>query len=160
MKSKHVTKSMMEWSVGHHKEYDGVSSVVCILMWILMFWFYFQIAFILVWILMFWFYFQIVCILVWTMMFWFYFQIVFILVWILMFWFYFQIVFIPVWIVMCTAMIGVLYAIILAIILVKSPDIVPQHRRGNVSSAVGYSFLVVPLLIFEVQVFLVWEMSL
>ncbi|KAK3105125.1 hypothetical protein FSP39_017680 [Pinctada imbricata] len=60
------------------------------------------------------------------------------------------IVFIPIWIVMCTAMIGVLYAIILAIILVKSPNIVPHQSRGNVSTAIGYSCLVVPLLIFEV----------
>ena len=63
-----------------------------------------------------------------------------------------QIVFIPIWIVMCTAMIGVLYAIILAIILVKSPNIVPQQSRGNVSTAFGYSCLVVPLLIFEVRI--------
>ncbi|KAL5013874.1 hypothetical protein ScPMuIL_008144 [Solemya velum] len=60
------------------------------------------------------------------------------------------IVFIPIWIVMCVAMILVLYAIILAIILLKSPDIIPEQRRGNLSSAVGYSFLVIPLLIFEI----------
>lgn len=60
------------------------------------------------------------------------------------------IVFIPMWIVMCTAMIGVLYVIIFAIITVKSPDIIPQHRRGNISIAIGNSFIVVPLLIFEV----------
>ncbi|KAK7093484.1 transmembrane protein 185A-like [Littorina saxatilis] len=60
------------------------------------------------------------------------------------------IVFIPIWIVMCVALIGVLYAIVLAIILLKSPDIIPEQRRGNVSSAIGYSFLVVPLLVFEI----------
>ncbi|XP_064636803.1 transmembrane protein 185B-like isoform X2 [Lineus longissimus] len=59
-------------------------------------------------------------------------------------------VFIPLWIVMCVALIGVLYAIILAIILIKSPDIIPEQRRGNVYTAVGYTFLVVPLLIFVV----------
>ena len=63
-----------------------------------------------------------------------------------------QIVFIPIWIVMCVALIGVLYAVVLAIILLKSPDIIPEQRRGNVSSAVGYSFLVVPLLVFEVGI--------
>ena len=62
-----------------------------------------------------------------------------------------QIVFIPVWIVMCVALIGVLYAIILAIILLKSPDIIPEQRRGNVFSAVGYTCLVVPLLVFQVR---------
>ncbi len=63
----------------------------------------------------------------------------------------FQIVFIPMWIVMCVALVGVLYAIILAIILLKSPDIVPEQRHGNVFSAVGYTCLVVPLLVFEVS---------
>lgn len=62
-----------------------------------------------------------------------------------------DIVFIPIWIVMCVSMIGVIYAIILAIILlVKSPNMIPEQRRGNLTTAIGYSFLVVPLLIFEV----------
>lgn len=52
---------------------------------------------------------------------------------------------------MCIALIGVLYAIILAIILLKSPDIIPEQRRGNVFSAVGYTCVVVPLLVFEVS---------
>ncbi|XP_050412606.1 transmembrane protein 185A isoform X1 [Patella vulgata] len=60
------------------------------------------------------------------------------------------IVFIPIWIVMCVTLIGLLYAIVLAIILLKSPDIIPEQRRGNVSTAVGYFFLVVPLLVFEI----------
>ena len=51
---------------------------------------------------------------------------------------------------MCMALIGVLYAIILAIILLKSPDIIPEQRRGNVLSAVGYTCMVVPLLVFQV----------
>ncbi|RUS73949.1 hypothetical protein EGW08_018287 [Elysia chlorotica] len=60
------------------------------------------------------------------------------------------IVFIPVWIVMCIALIGVLYAVVLAIILVRSPDVLSEHRRGNMSVAVGYMFFVVPLLVFEI----------
>ncbi|KAK2147242.1 hypothetical protein LSH36_562g01039 [Paralvinella palmiformis] len=60
------------------------------------------------------------------------------------------IVFIPLWIVMCVALIGVLYAIILAIILLKSPDIIPEQKRGNLFSAVGYTCLVVPMLVFEI----------
>ena len=52
---------------------------------------------------------------------------------------------------MCMALIGVLYAIILAIILLKSPDIIPEQRRGNVFSAVGYTCMVVPLLVFQVS---------
>ena len=53
---------------------------------------------------------------------------------------------------MCIAMIAVLYAIILAVILLKSPDIMsPEQRRGNVFSAIGYTCVVVPLLVFEVR---------
>ena len=53
---------------------------------------------------------------------------------------------------MCVSMIGVIYAIILAIILlVKSPNIIPEQRRGNLTTAIGYSFLVIPMLIFEVS---------
>lgn len=62
-----------------------------------------------------------------------------------------QIVFIPIWIVLSIALIGVLYAIILAIILIKSPDIIPDERRGNVFAAVGYTFMVLPLLVFMVS---------
>ena len=66
-----------------------------------------------------------------------------------------QIVFIPIWIVMCVSMIGVIYAIILAIILlVKSPNMIPEQRRGNLTTAIGYTFLVIPMLIFEVSILL------
>ncbi|XP_012945248.2 transmembrane protein 185A [Aplysia californica] len=61
------------------------------------------------------------------------------------------IVFIPVWIVMCVAMIFVLYSVGLAIILLRSPDILSEQRRENVSTAIGYVFFVVPLLVFEVR---------
>ena len=55
---------------------------------------------------------------------------------------------------MCVSMIGVIYAIILAIILlVKSPNMLPEQRRGNLTTAIAYSFLVIPMLIFEVNLF-------
>lgn len=60
------------------------------------------------------------------------------------------IVFIPIWIVMCVALVGVIYAIILAIILMMSSDVGPEQRRGNIFSAVGYTCVVVPLLVFEI----------
>lgn len=60
------------------------------------------------------------------------------------------IVFIPIWIVMCVSMIGVIYVFILAIILSRSPDIIRDQRRGNVTTAIGYSLLVIPLLVFEI----------
>ena len=63
-----------------------------------------------------------------------------------------QIVFIPIWIVMCISMIGVIYAIILAIILSRSPEIIRDQRRGNLTTAIGYSLLVIPMLIFEVSI--------
>ena len=61
-----------------------------------------------------------------------------------------QIVFIPVWIVMCVALVGVIYAVILAIILLRSSDIVPEQRRGSACSAIGYTCFIIPLLVFEV----------
>jgi len=61
-----------------------------------------------------------------------------------------QIVLIPVWIVMCVALVGVIYAVILAVILLRSSDIVPEQRRGSACSAVGYTCFIIPLLVFEV----------
>jgi len=52
---------------------------------------------------------------------------------------------------MCVALVGVIYAIILAIILMMSSDVGPEQRRGNIFSAVGYTCVVVPLLVFEVD---------
>jgi hypothetical protein len=52
---------------------------------------------------------------------------------------------------MCVALVGVVYAIILAIILLRSSDIIPEQRRGSACSAIGYSCMVIPLLVFEVR---------
>ncbi|XP_014680242.1 PREDICTED: transmembrane protein 185B-like [Priapulus caudatus] len=62
------------------------------------------------------------------------------------------VILIPTWIVLSVALIGVLYAVILAIVLLKSPDIIPEQRRGNVYSAVTYTMLVIPLLVWLVSV--------
>uniref|UniRef100_A0A914XAS8 Transmembrane protein 185A n=1 Tax=Plectus sambesii TaxID=2011161 RepID=A0A914XAS8_9BILA len=62
------------------------------------------------------------------------------------------IVFIPLWILICLSLIGVLYAIILAVLLIRSIELLPEHRRQHVYSAVGYTFLVVPILIFLVLI--------
>jgi len=64
---------------------------------------------------------------------------------------YVQIVFIPAWIVMCVALVGVIYAVILAIILLRSSDIIPEQRRGSACSAIGYTCFIIPLLVFEVR---------
>jgi len=52
---------------------------------------------------------------------------------------------------MCVALVGVIYAVILAIILLRSSDIIPEQRRGSACSAVGYTCFIIPLLVFEVS---------
>ena len=61
-----------------------------------------------------------------------------------------EITFIPLWIVLCISLVGVLYTIIFAGILLRMPDVNADHRRSSTNSALGYSFLVVPLLVFLV----------
>lgn len=62
-----------------------------------------------------------------------------------------SVVFIPVWIVMFLALIVVLYSMILACLLLRSPDLFNHHRRGNVNAALGNFFFIVPLLVFEIM---------
>ena len=57
---------------------------------------------------------------------------------------------------MCLSMTGVIYAIILAILLSRSPEIIREQHRGNLTTAVGYSLLVIPMLVFEVSVMVAW----
>lgn len=61
-----------------------------------------------------------------------------------------KIIFVPLWILICLSLIGVLYAIVLAVLLIRSIDLLPEHRRQHVYTAIGYTFLVVPILIFLV----------
>jgi len=60
------------------------------------------------------------------------------------------VIFIPLWILICLSLIGVLYAIILAVLLIRSIDLLPERRRQHMWSAIGYTLLVVPLLVFLV----------
>lgn len=60
------------------------------------------------------------------------------------------VVFVPLWIIMCLAIIGVLYSIIFASILIRTPEVSPEQRRTSMNSAVSYSMIVVPLLVFLV----------
>lgn len=57
------------------------------------------------------------------------------------------VVFVPLWIVMCMAVIGVLYAVIFASILLRTPEVSAEQRRSSMHSAVSYSVVVVPLLV-------------
>ena len=51
---------------------------------------------------------------------------------------------------LCISLVGVLYTIIFAGILLRMPDVNADQRRSSTNSALGYSFLVVPLLVFLV----------
>ncbi|XP_018329122.1 transmembrane protein 185B [Agrilus planipennis] len=61
-----------------------------------------------------------------------------------------EVVFVPLWIVMCLALVGVLYTIIFAGILLRTPEVNAQQRRSSFQTALGYTFLVIPVLIFQV----------
>jgi len=61
-----------------------------------------------------------------------------------------EITFVPLWIVLCISLVGVLYTIIFAGILLRMPEVNVEQRRTSTNSALGYSFLVVPLLVFLV----------
>ncbi|ESO09891.1 hypothetical protein HELRODRAFT_156363 [Helobdella robusta] len=60
------------------------------------------------------------------------------------------IIFIPIWILLCIALICVFYVIILTLILLRSSDVMAEQKRNNTISAVGYTFIVTPLLVFNV----------
>ena len=62
------------------------------------------------------------------------------------------VIFIPLWILICLSLIAVLYAIILALLLIRSIDLLPDRRRQHMWSAVAYTLLVVPLLVFLVSI--------
>lgn len=63
-----------------------------------------------------------------------------------------EITFVPLWIVLCISLVGVLYTIIFAGILLRMTDINAEQRRTSTNSALGYSFLVIPLLVFLVLI--------
>lgn len=48
------------------------------------------------------------------------------------------------------AQVGVLYTIIVAGILLRAPGVNAEQRRMGFHTALGYTFLVVPILIFQV----------
>ena len=48
-----------------------------------------------------------------------------------------EVTFIPLWIVLCVSLIGVLYTIIFAGILLRMPDVNSDQRRSSTNSALG-----------------------
>ncbi|XP_045528395.1 transmembrane protein 185B [Pieris brassicae] len=61
-----------------------------------------------------------------------------------------EVVFVPLWILMCLSLVGVLYSIMFAGILLRSPEANIQQRRTSFNSAMAYTFTVVPILVFLV----------
>jgi len=61
-----------------------------------------------------------------------------------------EIIFIPMWIALCVSLVGVLYTIIFAGILLRIPEASVEQRRNTANSGLAYSVLVVPLLVFLV----------
>lgn len=56
----------------------------------------------------------------------------------------------PLWIVLCISLVGVLYTIVFAGILLRYTEVNAEQRRTSTNSALGYSFLVIPMLVFLV----------
>lgn len=63
----------------------------------------------------------------------------------------------PLWIVLCLSLVGVLYTIIFAGILLRTPQVNAEQRRSWFNSALAYTFLVVPILVFQVSLFYVFN---
>lgn len=63
-----------------------------------------------------------------------------------------EVVFVPLWIVMCLSLVSVLYTIIFAGILIKTPEVNARQRRTSFNAALGYTLLVVPILVFQVSI--------
>lgn len=58
------------------------------------------------------------------------------------------VVFIPSWILLCFAIVVVLYAMIYAAIVLRSPEMGSEQRRASISSASSSSLIFLPMLIF------------
>jgi len=53
---------------------------------------------------------------------------------------------------MVVAIVFMLYAVVIAILLMKATDVQPEHRNISLNSALGYVFIVIPLVIYGVSV--------
>uniref|UniRef100_A0A8R1HRG8 Uncharacterized protein n=1 Tax=Caenorhabditis japonica TaxID=281687 RepID=A0A8R1HRG8_CAEJA len=57
------------------------------------------------------------------------------------------VVFIPLWVVLSLAAVGVLYALVLSVVLIRSRHFIPSHRRQHVYSAMLHTLFVIPALV-------------
>lgn len=62
------------------------------------------------------------------------------------------VVFVPLWVAMTVALVFMLYALVLAIVVMRSRTVLPEQRQINVNLAIGYIFIVIPLIVFEVLI--------
>lgn len=60
------------------------------------------------------------------------------------------VIFIPAWLVLCISLICLVYAIILSFILIRSSEISADLKRKNITSAIGYTCVFLPLLVFVI----------
>ena len=60
------------------------------------------------------------------------------------------VIFIPLWVVLCIALIGVLYSIIFAIIISRTPEVTAEQKRLTSHAAISYTLLVLPFVAFLV----------
>lgn len=58
------------------------------------------------------------------------------------------VVFIPSWILLCFAIVVILYAMIFAVIVLRSPDMGSEQRRASIHSASSSSMIFLPILVF------------
>nr|CAG4651930.1 EOG090X087A [Triops cancriformis] len=61
-----------------------------------------------------------------------------------------EVVFIPIWINLCIALVGVIYAVVLAAVMLRARELSNLQKRASASTVLFYSFTVVPAVIFQV----------
>ena len=60
---------------------------------------------------------------------------------------------IPLWAALSVAFIFMLYAVIVALILMRNSDAQPEHRHITVNTAISYVFIVIPIIVYAVSVY-------
>lgn len=66
-----------------------------------------------------------------------------------------EVVFAPLWALLSLSLVAVLYGIVFAAVLLRTPQINARQRRTSLNSALAYTFLVVPILVFQVSIIII-----
>ncbi|OAD57817.1 hypothetical protein WN48_01512 [Eufriesea mexicana] len=69
-----------------------------------------------------------------------------------------EVVFAPLWALLSLSLVAVLYAIVFAAVLLRTPQINARQRRTSLNSALAYTFLVVPILVFQVRIIIILKL--